>query len=79
MKPNLKFLLGCFEGRLGPTFGYSARMGGQYGFRGGEKTYERHLDGGFVGHATGASLGRPGRVPLTPEGMKALRDAGMIP
>ena len=76
MKPNIKFLKKCRDGNVGPTFGYSTRRGGIYGFRGGEKTYEKHLEAGFVNDASGASIGRPGHVSLTPLGLSAISDGG---
>ena len=74
MKPNINFLKKCAAGDVGPTFSYSARRGGLYGFRGGEKTYEKHLAAGFVDYATGASIGRPGYVSLTEKGAAAIGD-----
>lgn len=73
MKPNINFLRKRAAGEVGPTFHYSARSGGVYGFRGGRVTYEKHLAAGYVGHALGASIGRPGSVPLTSKGIDAIR------
>lgn len=72
MKPNIDFLQKCKDGKVGPTFTYSSRTGGKYGFRGGEKTYERHREAGYVGYASGASLGRRGYVQLTESGEAVL-------
>ena len=74
MKPSIPFLKKCQDGKVGQTFTYSARSGGQYGFRGGEKTYEKHLEAGYVNHARGASIGRPGYVALTEAGIAAIKE-----
>ena len=75
MKPSINFLRKCVAGEVGYTMSYSFRTGGQYRFRGGEKTYEKHLDAGYVFHATGASIGRPGTVELTEAGKSVLAAA----
>ena len=72
MKPSISFLKKCLEGKVGPTFGYSPRRGGISGFRGGEVTYEKHLAAGYVDHARGASIGRPGSVAVTQKGMDVI-------
>lgn len=71
-KPNLTFLQKVDDRQVRTTFSYSARSGGQYGFRGGKATYERHRAAGYVNHAPVASLGRPGIVTLTALGKQAL-------
>ena len=74
MKPSIPFLKKCQDGKVGPTFTYSARSGGQYGFRGGEKTYEKHREAGYVNPASSATLGRRGEVTLTEAGFSAIKE-----
>ena len=75
MKPNINFLRKVAAGEVANRFHYSPRTGGRYSFRGGELTYEKHLAGGFVNRAPAASIGRPGYVTLTDQGLAALAEA----
>ena len=73
MKPNIKFLQKVADEGVCAFFRYSAKRGGQYGFRGGEATAKKHAAAGFVKMPTrGPSLGMPAYVTLTDTGREAL-------
>lgn len=72
-KPNLKWLQKVADGGVYSTWKYSVRRGGYSLFVGGEKTYEKHRDAGYVGWCPGSSMGRRGVLSLTDKGMSALK------
>lgn len=73
-KPNLKWLQKVADGGVMHVAGYSMRKGGYTRFIGGEASYKKHRDAGYVGWCPGGSLGRPGILQLTEKGVDALRN-----
>lgn len=72
-KPNLRWLQKVADGGVFSIQSYSARRGGYSRFVGGEKTYEKHRDAGFVGWCPGGGIGRRGVLQLTEKGIAALK------
>jgi hypothetical protein len=72
MKPNISFLKKVRDREVSLSFGYTAKKGGHWTFRGGEKTAEKHAKAGFIRMPGAASLGRPAYALLTERGQAAL-------
>jgi hypothetical protein len=72
-KPNLKWLQKVADGGVYRTWNYSSRRGGYSKFVGGEKTYNKHREAGYVGYCPSGSLGRCSVLQLTEKGASALK------
>ena len=73
-KPSLNFLLKVEAGKVYSTWNYSPNKGGYSKFFGGEKTYEKHREAGYVGWCPGGSMGRRGVLKLTEKGVAFLNE-----
>lgn len=74
-KPNISFLRKVADGKVYAFSGYSRKQGRTDHFKGGEATYEKHRNAGYVHPYAPYGVLRRSTVTLTTKGQEALAAA----